>query len=196
MPTCLLLSPPRLHSCSAPYAYATIKLRLLLTLFFSASASTVDATACLSARQVACIMAVLIERTYPSPQEAASLLVISLGVMLAVWQVGMNTCLHTNTLATCLPSTLSYACIILSAMELFARLSFPAPRKCSLMLFLCQVLIPCLDSCPPVFQGALTGKPYAIAFCIAATVCNGGFMTFSSKLMRSGFVVHTQQHLE
>ncbi|EFN51185.1 hypothetical protein CHLNCDRAFT_141340 [Chlorella variabilis] len=67
--------------------------------------------------QVACIMAVLIESRYPSPQEAASLVVISLGVMLAVW------------------------------------------------------------------QGALTGKPYAIAFCVAATVCNGGFMTLSSKLM-------------
>lgn len=39
-------------------------------------------------RQVACIMAVLIESRYPSPQEAASLVVISLGVMLAVWQVG------------------------------------------------------------------------------------------------------------
>ena len=33
-------------------------------------------------------MAVLIESRYPSPQEAASLVVISLGVMLAVWQVG------------------------------------------------------------------------------------------------------------
>lgn len=63
-------------------------------------------------------MAMLIESKVPSSQEAASLLVISLGVMLAVW------------------------------------------------------------------QGALSGKPYAIAFCMAATICNGGFMTVSSKLMR------------
>lgn len=39
-------------------------------------------------------------------------------------------------------------------------------------------------SCHSFLQGALTGKPYAIAFCVAATVCNGGFMTLSSKLMR------------
>ncbi|KAI3431814.1 hypothetical protein D9Q98_010567 [Chlorella vulgaris] len=66
---------------------------------------------------VASLMAMLIESKVPSSQEAASLLVISLGVMLAVW------------------------------------------------------------------QGALSGKPYAIAFCMAATICNGGFMTVSSKLM-------------
>ena len=35
-----------------------------------------------------------------------------------------------------------------------------------------------------VWQGALFGKPYAIAFCIAGTVCNGAMMTFSGKLLR------------
>jgi drug/metabolite transporter (DMT)-like permease len=67
---------------------------------------------------VACLMAILVESKYPSRQEALSLVVLSLGVMLAVW------------------------------------------------------------------QGTITGKPYAIAFSIAATICNGAMMTFSSKLMR------------
>lgn len=34
-----------------------------------------------------------------------------------------------------------------------------------------------------VWQGRATGKLYAIAFCVAATVCNAGMMTFSGKVM-------------
>ncbi len=67
---------------------------------------------------VACVLAIIVEGKYPSKEEATSLVVLSLGVMLAVW------------------------------------------------------------------QGTITGKPYAIAFSIGATVCNGLMMTFSSKLMR------------
>ena len=68
-------------------------------------------------------MAILVEAKYPSRQEALSLVVLSLGVMLAVW------------------------------------------------------------------QGTITGKPYAIAFSIAATICNGAMMTFSGKLLRCGLVL-------
>jgi drug/metabolite transporter (DMT)-like permease len=67
---------------------------------------------------VACLLAILVESKYPTKAEAASLVVLTLGVMLAVW------------------------------------------------------------------QGTATGKPYAICFSIAATICNGLMMTFSSKLMR------------
>ncbi len=63
-------------------------------------------------------MAVLVESKFPSRQEAASLVALSAGVMMAVC------------------------------------------------------------------QGSLSGRPYAVACCVAATVSNGGFMTFSSKLMR------------
>lgn len=34
-----------------------------------------------------------------------------------------------------------------------------------------------------VWQGTVTGKPYAIAFCLVGTVCNGAMMTFSGKLL-------------
>lgn len=34
-----------------------------------------------------------------------------------------------------------------------------------------------------VWQGAVAGKPYAIAFCLVGTVCNGAMMTFSGKLL-------------
>lgn len=66
---------------------------------------------------VACVLAILVESKYPTRQEAVSLVVLSLGVMLAVW------------------------------------------------------------------QGTVTGEPYAIFFSIGATVCNGLMMTFASKLM-------------
>lgn len=67
---------------------------------------------------MACVLAILVESKYPTRQEAVSLVVLSLGVMLAVW------------------------------------------------------------------QGTVTGEPYAIFFSIGATVCNGLMMTFASKLMR------------
>jgi len=35
-----------------------------------------------------------------------------------------------------------------------------------------------------VWQGTVTGKPYAICFCLVATVCNGAMMTFSGKVLR------------
>jgi drug/metabolite transporter (DMT)-like permease len=34
-----------------------------------------------------------------------------------------------------------------------------------------------------VWQGALSGKPHAIALCIIATICNGAMMTFAGKLL-------------
>lgn len=34
-----------------------------------------------------------------------------------------------------------------------------------------------------VWQGTVSGKPYAIMFCITGTVCNGAMMTFSGKLL-------------
>jgi hypothetical protein len=37
-----------------------------------------------------------------------------------------------------------------------------------------------------VWQGTVSGKPYAIAFCLVGTVCNGAMMTFSGKLLRCG----------
>jgi hypothetical protein len=46
-----------------------------------------------------------------------------------------------------------------------------------------------LWDCRPALQGTVTGKPYAIAFSIGATICNGLMMTFSSKLMRCGFFI-------
>jgi len=67
---------------------------------------------------VVCILSMLIMNKYPSRQEATALVVLTLGVMLAVW------------------------------------------------------------------QGAVTGKPYAVMCCIAGTVCNGAMMTFSSKVLR------------
>ncbi len=67
---------------------------------------------------VVCILSMLIMNKYPSRQEATALVVLTLGVMLAVW------------------------------------------------------------------QGAVTGKPYAVFFCIAGTICNGAMMTFSNKLLR------------
>ncbi|PRW61386.1 Drug Metabolite transporter superfamily [Chlorella sorokiniana] len=66
---------------------------------------------------VVCILSMLIMNKYPSRQEATALVVLTLGVMLAVW------------------------------------------------------------------QGAVTGKPYAVFFCIAGTICNGAMMTFSNKLL-------------
>jgi hypothetical protein len=36
---------------------------------------------------VACVLAIVVESKWPSQEEAASLVVLSLGVMLAVWQV-------------------------------------------------------------------------------------------------------------
>lgn len=35
-----------------------------------------------------------------------------------------------------------------------------------------------------VWQGTVTGKPYAIVFCLIGTVCNGAMMTFSGKVLR------------
>lgn len=34
-----------------------------------------------------------------------------------------------------------------------------------------------------VWQGSISGKPYAIAFCLAGMVCNGAMMTFSGKVL-------------
>ena len=67
---------------------------------------------------VVCILSMLIMNKYPSRQEATALVVLTLGVMLAVW------------------------------------------------------------------QGAVTGKPFAIVCCIAGTVCNGAMMAFSNKILR------------
>lgn len=36
---------------------------------------------------VACVLAVLVESRYPTRQELVALIVLTLGVMLAVWQV-------------------------------------------------------------------------------------------------------------
>ena len=36
---------------------------------------------------VACVLAILVESRYPSRQEFVALLILTLGVMLAVWQV-------------------------------------------------------------------------------------------------------------
>lgn len=50
--------------------------------------------------------------------------------------------------------------------------ALPAPLLfCSLLLCLLLVL-----------QGTVTGKPYAIIFCLIGTVCNGAMMTFSGKV--------------
>lgn len=65
-----------------------------------------------------CLLAILVESRYPSGQELAALITLTLGVMLAVW------------------------------------------------------------------QGSVTGKPYAIIFCLVGTVCNGAMMTFSGKVLR------------
>ncbi len=67
---------------------------------------------------VTCLLAILVESRYPSGQELAALITLTLGVMLAVW------------------------------------------------------------------QGTVTGKPYAIVFCLVGTVCNGAMMTFSGKVLR------------
>lgn len=66
---------------------------------------------------VTCLLAILVESRYPSGQELAALITLTLGVMLAVW------------------------------------------------------------------QGSVTGKPYAIIFCLVGTVCNGAMMTFSGKVL-------------
>lgn len=66
---------------------------------------------------VTCLLAILVESRYPSGQELAALITLTLGVMLAVW------------------------------------------------------------------QGTITGKPYAIGFCLVGTVCNGAMMTFSGKVL-------------
>jgi drug/metabolite transporter (DMT)-like permease len=66
---------------------------------------------------VTCILSALVERKIPTQQEVSALLILSIGVMITVW------------------------------------------------------------------QGAVTGKPHAIMFCILGTVCNGAMMTFSSKLL-------------
>lgn len=67
---------------------------------------------------VTCLLAILVESRYPSGQELAALITLTVGVMLAVW------------------------------------------------------------------QGTVTGKPYAIIFCLVGTVCNGAMMTFSGKVLR------------
>jgi drug/metabolite transporter (DMT)-like permease len=46
-----------------------------------------------------------------------------------------------------------------------------------------SLAILCLGVMLAVWQGTVTGKPYAILFSISATVSNGLMMTFSSKLM-------------
>lgn len=66
---------------------------------------------------VTCVLAIIVESKMPTQQEATSLIILTLGVMLAVW------------------------------------------------------------------QGTVTGKPYAIALCIIGTICNGAMMTFSGKLL-------------
>lgn len=72
---------------------------------------------------VTCLLAIAVESRYPSQQELAALVMLTFGVMLAVW------------------------------------------------------------------QGTVAGKPYAIMFCLAGTVCNGAMMTFSGKLLRCGLVL-------
>lgn len=66
---------------------------------------------------VTCILAVVVEGQYPTQQELTALIVLTVGVMIAVW------------------------------------------------------------------QGTIGGKPYAIFFCIAGTICNGAMMTFSGKIL-------------
>eukprot|EP00887_Chlorella_sp_A99_P000376 scaffold13.g376.t1 len=74
---------------------------------------------------VTCALAIVVENRWPCRNEAMSLVTLTLGVMLAVW------------------------------------------------------------------QGTVSGKPYAIAFCIAATVSNAAMMTFSGKLLSEKLdVVH------
>ncbi|KAG7666954.1 hypothetical protein Ndes2526B_g04567 [Nannochloris sp. 'desiccata'] len=66
---------------------------------------------------VTCLLSAVVERKIPTQQEVTALLILTIGVMITVW------------------------------------------------------------------QGAVTGKPHAIMFCILGTVCNGAMMTFSSKLL-------------
>lgn len=66
---------------------------------------------------VTCVLGILVEKKWPTKQEASALFTLTSGVMLAVW------------------------------------------------------------------QGTVTGKPYAILFCITGTLCNGAMMTFSGKLL-------------
>jgi len=66
---------------------------------------------------VTCTLAIIVEGKIPTRQEATALIILTSGVMMAVW------------------------------------------------------------------QGSVTGKPYAIALCVVGTICNGAMMTFSGKVL-------------
>ena len=82
----------------------------------------------------------------------------TLGVMLAVWQVRRR----------------RWYCVLLEVEVGGERQGL---SRCAAALTALPPPYQCL-------QGTVSGKPYAIVFCLIGTVCNGAMMTFSGKVRR------------
>ena len=105
---------------------------------------------------VTCVLAILVESRYPSRQELTALVMLTLGVMLAVWQVRKR----------------RWYCVLLEVEVGGERQGL---SRCAAALTALPPPYRCL-------QGTVSGKPYAIVFCLIGTVCNGAMMTFSGKV--------------
>ncbi len=59
---------------------------------------------------VACVLAILVESRYPSRQEFVALLILTLGVMLAVWQVRTSHALRNGSFTLCMTTCVLRPC--------------------------------------------------------------------------------------
>lgn len=132
---------------------------------------------------VTCLLAIVVESRYPSRQELTALIVLTMGVMLAVWQARWA-CVAACCRA-CGGQQQEALCTAVRPSPLGALNSRPqlAPSAGSITAPPSLPSLPALPRCSSIPQGTVSGKPYAIAFCLVGMVCNGAMMTFSGKVL-------------
>jgi len=137
---------------------------------------------------VTCVLAIMVESRYPSRQELTALIMLTFGVMLAVWQVcdwGQQGSLCCEGAAAAAGSGRRAAkCAVGSVQQTLLQLCCYVPMSAGAHS-LRRRSQPPLQNLPCFIQGTISGKPYAIAFCLVGTVCNGAMMTFSGKVSGS-----------
>lgn len=134
---------------------------------------------------VTCVLAIAVESRYPSRQELTALLMLTFGVMLAVWQVRRALFIFEKQM---LRRRRRLWVGTWQGVPWHVDAAAGVPMRAGLRTsFGRRVATPgctCSEGRTPLFclQGTITGKPYAIVFCLIGTVCNGAMMTFSGKV--------------
>lgn len=111
-----------------------------------------------------CTLSVVVMHKHPSRQEVTALVVLTLGVMLAVWQV--------RWAGPDAPALVACWAFFAPAGPAVSAPSGNRKRAWRQR----QRELDAQAQPPPPLQGTVSGKPYAICFCIAGTICNGAMV--------------------